>query len=102
MSSEVPGGWSETLPCLHIQEIANKVKPQLEEKDKKPYPVFVAIQYRTQLVAGTNYLIKVSVSKSNDECVHLRVFQNLPYKKEEPSLTRYETGKTRDDPLEPF
>uniref|UniRef100_A0A674JMX5 Cystatin domain-containing protein n=1 Tax=Terrapene triunguis TaxID=2587831 RepID=A0A674JMX5_9SAUR len=79
-----------------------QVKPQLEEKDKKPYPFFVALKYKTQVVAGTNYLIKVSTHNSNDEYVHLWVFQSLPHQKEEPSLTRYETGKTRDDPLEPF
>uniref|UniRef100_A0A8C3F0C3 Cystatin domain-containing protein n=1 Tax=Chrysemys picta bellii TaxID=8478 RepID=A0A8C3F0C3_CHRPI len=84
------------------QRNQRRVKPQLEEKDKKTYPVFVAIKYKTQVVAGTNYFIKVSTHNSNDERVHLRVFQSLPYQKEEPSLTRYETGKTRDDPLEPF
>ncbi|TFK01451.1 early activation antigen CD69 [Platysternon megacephalum] len=103
MSSEDLGSWSETLTATpQIQEIANKVKPQLEAKDKKPYPVFIAIKYRTQVVAGTNYLIQVSISNSNDECVHLRVFQSLPHEKKEPSLIRYETGKTKNDPLEPF
>ncbi|KAH1186387.1 stefin-C-like [Mauremys mutica] len=97
------GGWSETLDATRkVQVIADEVKPQLEEKDKKPYPVFVAIKYRSQMVAGTNYLIKVSVSNSNDECVHLKVFQSLPHEKKGPSLTSYETGKTKNDPLEPF
>ncbi|XP_044837000.1 cystatin-B-like isoform X2 [Mauremys mutica] len=82
------------------RSIRREVKPQLEEKDKKPYPVFVAITYKSQVVAGTNYLIKVSVSNSNDECVHLRVFQSLPHENEGPSLTSYETGKTKNDPLE--
>ncbi|XP_044836994.1 stefin-C-like isoform X1 [Mauremys mutica] len=97
----IPGGFTETKPATpEVQKIADQVKPQLEEKDKKPYPVFVAITYKSQVVAGTNYLIKVSVSNSNDECVHLRVFQSLPHENEGPSLTSYETGKTKNDPLE--
>ncbi|XP_039353079.1 stefin-C-like [Mauremys reevesii] len=97
------GGWSETFSATpEVQGIVDKVKPQLEEKDNKPYPVLVAITYKTQVVAGTNYLIKVSVSNSTDECVHLKVFQSLPHEKKGPSLTSYETGKTKNDPLKPF
>ncbi|XP_039376430.1 stefin-C-like [Mauremys reevesii] len=99
----IPGGFTETKPATpEVQEIADQVKPQLEEKDKKPYPVFVAITYKSQVVAGTNYLIKVSVSNSTDECVHLKVFQSLPHENEGPSLTSYETGKTKNDPLSYF
>ncbi|KAH1187430.1 hypothetical protein KIL84_020179, partial [Mauremys mutica] len=55
----IPGGFTETKPATpEVQKIADQVKPQLEEKDKKPYPVFVAITYKSQVVAGTNYLIK--------------------------------------------
>ncbi|KAM9172582.1 cystatin-B-like [Pangshura tecta] len=96
----MPGGFTETKPATpEVQKIVDQVKPQLEEQDKKPYPVFVAITYKTQVVAGTNYLVKVSVSNSTDECVHLKVFQSLPHVNKGPSLISYETGKTKDDPL---
>ncbi|XP_073166898.1 protein MIX23 isoform X4 [Lepidochelys kempii] len=91
---------------LNVEEVVNdrswKVKPQLEERENKTYPVFVAIKYKTQVVAGTNYFIKVSISNSTDECVHLKVFQSLPYQNNGPSLTSYETGKTKNDPLSDF
>uniref|UniRef100_A0A8D0RL41 Cystatin domain-containing protein n=1 Tax=Sus scrofa TaxID=9823 RepID=A0A8D0RL41_PIG len=64
MESEemLAGGLTEPRPATpEIQEIANKVKPQLEEKTKKTYEKFEAIIYRSQVVAGTNYYIKVSV-----------------------------------------
>ncbi|CAM2097299.1 unnamed protein product [Caretta caretta] len=55
----MPGGLTETkLATPEIQEIADQVKPQLEERENKTYPVFVAIKYKTQVVAGTNYFIK--------------------------------------------
>ena len=36
-----------------------KVKPQLEEKTNETYEEFTAIEYKTQVVAGINYYIKV-------------------------------------------
>ncbi|NXA44279.1 CYTA protein, partial [Eudromia elegans] len=77
-----------------------QVKPQLEERENEVYGLFQAIEYRTQVVAGTNYFIKVKVSDGT--YVHLRVFQSLPFENQGPSLTSYQTGKTRDDPLTYF
>uniref|UniRef100_A0A8C4XXM8 Mitochondrial matrix import factor 23 n=1 Tax=Gopherus evgoodei TaxID=1825980 RepID=A0A8C4XXM8_9SAUR len=84
------------------KELYQSVKLQLEGKTNEKYLVFVAIQYKAQVVAGINYFIKVSVSNSTDECVHLRVFQSLPHENKGPSLTSYETGKTKADPLNYF
>lgn len=35
------------------------MKSQLEEKENKKFPVFKAVKFRSQVVAGMNYLIKV-------------------------------------------
>ncbi|XP_069722587.1 cystatin-A-like [Phaenicophaeus curvirostris] len=95
----IPGGFTDPRPATpEIQEIANKVKPVLEKEENRTYATFNALEYKSQVVAGTNYCIKVQVS--DDECVHLRVFQPLPVENQDPKLVRYWTGKTRDDPLE--
>lgn len=39
----------------------SKVKPQLEEKTNETYEEFEAVEYKTQVVAGINYYIKVRV-----------------------------------------
>ncbi|XP_075760638.1 cystatin-A-like [Pelodiscus sinensis] len=96
-SETPPGGFFGPKPATpEIQKIVDEVKPQLEEKENVTYEVFVAIEYMIQIVEGKNYLIKVSVNNSTDECVHLEVYVNL---EGEIILTAYETGKTKCDPL---
>ncbi|KFQ20181.1 Cystatin-A [Mesitornis unicolor] len=95
------GGFSETKPATpEVQHITDEVKPQFEMKVNKICDVFQALLYRTQVVAGTNYLIKVQAAK--EEYVHLKVFQALPFENQGPKLEAFQTGKTRDDPLTYF
>ncbi|XP_075760602.1 cystatin-A-like isoform X3 [Pelodiscus sinensis] len=55
----VPGGYTESKPATpEIQKIVEQVKPQLEEKENKTYKVFKAVEFRRQVVARTNNLIK--------------------------------------------
>ncbi|XP_025960657.1 cystatin-B-like [Dromaius novaehollandiae] len=82
------------------QQIADEVKPQLEEKEGKTFDVFTAVEFKTQVVAGTNYFIKVHVG--NDEFVHLRVFRSLPHENKPLSLHSYQNSKTKDDELTYF
>ncbi|KAM6417976.1 cystatin-A-like [Pluvialis apricaria] len=97
----MPGGLSETKPATpEVQHIANEVKSQFESRENRTYGIFNAIVYRTQVVAGINYFIKVQVSDA--EYVHLRVFQSLPHEDQRPRLDGFQTGKTRDDPLTYF
>ncbi|XP_051478490.1 cystatin-B-like [Apus apus] len=95
------GGLSETKPATpEIQRIVDEVKSQFESRVNRICHIFTAIVYRTQVVAGINYFIKVQ--DANDDYVHLRVFQALPHENQGPSLVDFQTGKTRDDPLTYF
>ncbi|XP_077202441.1 cystatin-A [Paroedura picta] len=97
----MPGGLTAAKPATpEIQQIADKVKPQLEARENKSYPVFTAVEYRTQVVAGVNYFIKIGVG--HGEYVHMRVFESLPCNNGTISLTGYQTGKTANDPLNYF
>ncbi|XP_020023588.2 cystatin-A [Castor canadensis] len=97
----VPGGLSEARPATpEIQEIADKIKLQLEEKTNETYQEFKAVEYKTQVVAGTNFYIKIRVG--DGEYIHVRVFRALPGQNKELELTGYETGKREDDELTGF
>ncbi|KAF6384573.1 cystatin B [Rhinolophus ferrumequinum] len=76
------------------------VKSQLEEKANKKYSVFKAVEYKSQLVAGTNYFIKVQVEDNN--FVHIRVFESLPHENKPLTLHDYQADKTKEDELAYF
>ncbi|XP_012635955.1 cystatin-A [Microcebus murinus] len=97
----IPGGLSDAKPATaEIQEIADKVKPQLEEKTNETYEEFEAVEYKTQVVAGINYYIKVRVCEN---CyMHLKVFKSLPGQGQGLELSGYQTDKTKEDELTGF
>ncbi|XP_022371842.1 cystatin-B [Lutra lutra] len=82
------------------QAIADQVKAQLEERENKKFATFKAVEFRSQVVAGRNYFIKVQVD--DDEFVHLRVFQSLPHENKPLALSSYQTNKAKHDELAYF
>ena len=82
-----------------VQEIADQVKAQLKEETNDKYEEFEAVVYKTQVVAGVNYFIKVDVGGG---CfTHIKVFKDLSGKNN-LELTGYQTNKTEDDELTYF
>ncbi|XP_055965412.1 cystatin-A [Sorex fumeus] len=97
----IPGGLTEAKPATpEIQEIANEVKSQLEEKTNETYEEFKAVEYKTQVVAGVNYYIKIQVSE--DVYIHIKVFKSLPQENQTLKLTGYQTDKSKDDEITGF
>ncbi|XP_030714011.1 cystatin-A [Globicephala melas] len=97
----ISGGVNEAKPATpEIQEIANTVKPQLEEKTNETYEEFEAVEYKTQVVAGIHYYIKIRVG--NDRYIHIIVFQSLPQQNQPLALIGYQADKSKDDELTGF
>ncbi|XP_078474381.1 cystatin-B-like [Lampetra fluviatilis] len=83
-----------------IQKIADEMKSHAEEKTGKKFSTFEAKTFTTQVVAGTNYFIKVHVG--NEEYIHLRVHEPLPHTNAKRSLHSVEHPKKLSDELKHF
>ncbi|XP_049741586.1 cystatin-B-like isoform X1 [Elephas maximus indicus] len=83
---KVPAMQPATTEAQETLEIANQVKPQLEEKENKMFPMFKAVESKRQVVTGTKDFIRIHVGDKN--FVHLQVFQSLPHKTS-PTLSSY-------------
>ncbi|XP_049603880.1 cystatin-B-like [Syngnathus scovelli] len=96
---EPMGGFSDVKDVDEdIQKICDNVKSQAEQKTGKTYKVFTGIIYRSQVVTGRNYLIKVHVG--GDDHVHILVYQALPYTGKGPELVSIRECKTSADILD--
>ncbi|CAF0807702.1 unnamed protein product [Brachionus calyciflorus] len=94
------GGISQEKPADdHVQQIVDQVSSQIKLKCGKDFSHLKAVSYKTQVVAGTNYFIKVD---AGNEVIHLRVFQPLPCYSSKPELSSFKLSKSRSDPIEYF
>ncbi|XP_043854175.1 leukocyte cysteine proteinase inhibitor 1-like [Dromiciops gliroides] len=95
------GGLSETKAATpEIQKIVDEVKPQYEEKSNEKFEQFEAVSYKSQVVAGVIYYVKVALGK--ERYSHLKIFQPLPHTNEPLELLDFQTGKTKDDEVTYF
>lgn len=80
-----------------VQEICEKVRPEVEAKLGKTFSEFTPLKYRTQLVNGINYFIKVRVG--GGQHIHVRAHKAF---KGEISFYAVQENKTLADPIEHF
>ncbi|XP_041352657.1 cystatin-A-like [Gigantopelta aegis] len=79
-----------------VQEICNKIRAELEEKVGKTFSDFKATHFSSQVVAGINYFVKVSIGDA--KYLHVKIYKPLP-RQGEASVTDYQLDKTADEPI---
>ena len=80
--------------------IATTIRDEFERKTGNNPPVFQLISYTEQVVAGTNYFVKVRIGRR--QFVHLRIYQPLPYTGLDMSLEKVDENKRFSDRIEYF
>uniref|UniRef100_A0A1X7T1T4 Cystatin domain-containing protein n=1 Tax=Amphimedon queenslandica TaxID=400682 RepID=A0A1X7T1T4_AMPQE len=72
------------------------VKVFVEKQSGRKFTEFKAISFRSQVVEGVNYIIKVCVGDGQNDYIMLRVHENLDGG---VTLLAYQLDKTKDDPI---
>ncbi|KAM4794957.1 cystatin-A-like [Rhinophrynus dorsalis] len=95
------GGLGGAKPANpEVQAIVDEIKEELEKRSGQNFCTFKAVEYKTQLVAGTNYFVKVHAG--DQDYVHVRIYKMLPHAQEKLSLTAFQLGRTREDEIVHF
>ena len=92
------GGFDDVSECTEdIIILANNMKEQVENTLGETFDIFEPILYTSQVVAGTNYNIKVHVGEQR--FIHIKIYVPLPVYNAANQLLECESDKTLFDPL---
>jgi len=70
----------------------------MEEKHGKAFEMFDIVHYTTQVVAVTNYQVKIHIGA--EEWAHAKIYKKLPHEGEEKELTAWMAGQTADSAID--
>ncbi|CAF0906884.1 unnamed protein product [Brachionus calyciflorus] len=100
VENRVLGGTSEVKsPDESVQAVVDKVSHHIKQHTGKDHPHFKVVSYKTQVVAGTNYFVKVD---AGDEHLHLRIYEKLPCYGGDIELHGVQASKSKEDPINYF
>uniref|UniRef100_A0A8C6UGK6 Cystatin-B n=2 Tax=Neogobius melanostomus TaxID=47308 RepID=A0A8C6UGK6_9GOBI len=97
MNSIIGGYNPVTKATAEAQEICDKIRPSVQAQVNTVFSEFTAVEHRSQVVAGTNWQIKVHVGGQN--YVHITVFEALGCNGGELTLSGVESDMKKDSPL---
>mmetsp|Transcript_12868 Transcript_12868/g.23181 ORF Transcript_12868/g.23181 Transcript_12868/m.23181 type:complete len:92 (-) Transcript_12868:217-492(-) len=89
-----PGGLTPVQEAdADVQQIVDQVRGQLEQQIGVVMAMCTATLFRTQVVNGIIYYVKVHAG--GDFFLHLSIFEG-------DGLANFQIGHTANDPIEPF
>ncbi|XP_045198070.2 cystatin-B-like [Mercenaria mercenaria] len=101
--AQMVGGIGESKDATpEVQGYCEEMKQEvLKKSGKESFDIYEAVTYKTQLVAGTNYFVKIKIHP-NGECIHARIYQQLPHTGGALEVTSVQTNKQEADAVEYF
>nr|XP_039267788.1 cystatin-B-like [Styela clava] len=100
MEQTTVGGLSEEhVADEEVKKLCESVKDAAIEEAGIKYETFTPIAYKTQVVAGMNYFVKVQVGSGEKDYIVLRIFKSL---EGEATLSNLQKDQTKDSPIEYF
>jgi len=98
---QMPGGPSDVAAAdADTIEICNVIRGHLESQVGSNFSEYVPVEVRKQVVAGTNFFVKIHVGGGDH--VHVRIFRPLPPNHTSPQVHSFQAGKSVGDSLEYF
>lgn len=92
------GGYGNSKPADDtIVAIVNEVRPHIETEVGSNFNVFEPISYTSQVVAGTNFRVKIKVD--DDKYIHATIFRSLPHAGSTLSLSGVNTNVNAETAL---
>mmetsp|Transcript_84916 Transcript_84916/g.193662 ORF Transcript_84916/g.193662 Transcript_84916/m.193662 type:complete len:103 (-) Transcript_84916:42-350(-) len=94
----MPGGTGPAQAATEeVQKLVDSIRDEAQTKSQAAgrngiFGRFEAKNFKTQVVAGTNYFVEVMVSDT--EAIHVRLFQPLPHTGESASVAGVKVGMT--------
>ncbi|KAK2859498.1 hypothetical protein Q5P01_004118 [Channa striata] len=99
--AQKPGAYGETKHATaEIQKYCDQVKKEIEEKTNQKFEHFKAEKFRSQVVKGTNYLVKIHVNGTS--YIHVKLHHKLPCDGGAVVLMGVQENHTKDDPVAEF
>ena len=92
------GGFGEVKEVDEdVKILAYNMKEKVENALGETFDVYEPVLYTSQIVAGTNYKIKIHVG--NERYIHITIYVPLPVYNNPNELLEWESDKTLFDPL---
>ena len=92
------GGFTDEQDATpEVSDLVESLHEDIEGKTGETYEALKVVRFRSQVVAGMNYRVKVCVG--GDSFIHILVFKPLPCMGKAPQLMSVEMGKSLEDPL---
>ena len=94
----IPGGFNEVREVDEdVRTLALNMREKVENTLGETFDVYEPVLYTSQVVAGTNYKIKVHVG--DEKFVHIKIYVPLPVYNAPNELLECQSDMTLFDPL---